>query len=104
MKEIKQSAFHKVTDKIEKLLNSNSELLEKWNSLTDIQRNEWICWITIPKQEKTRVENLERMQAEIMEGGKSPCCWPGCPHRNPNSAKWFDKKKAKKLKSSFKLG
>jgi hypothetical protein len=75
----------------------------KWNKLTNIQRNEWICWITIPKQEKTRVEHLKRMQIDIMKGVKSPCCWPGCPHRNLNSAKWFDKKKVRRLTKPVKV-
>ncbi|MEW6773477.1 MAG: YdeI/OmpD-associated family protein [Bacteroidota bacterium] len=86
---IEESAFHPIPENLKNILLENSELLEKWNALTPIARNEWICWITIPKQEKTKQERLKRLQEDILSGQKRPCCWPGCPHRNPNNAKWF---------------
>lgn len=90
--QIEEGVVHKVTADIEKVLTSNSELLEKWNKLTPLARNEWICWVTIVKKDETRKEHLIRMQEEILDGEKRPCCWPGCPHRNANAKKWFDKK------------
>jgi hypothetical protein len=36
------------------------------------------------------------MVAELKEGKKTPCCWPGCPHRRPKAQKWFKKSKRKK--------
>lgn len=89
MQEIKPSAFHEITKEIELVLLNNKKLLEKWNNLTDIQRNEWLCWITMSKKDKTRLNRLKRMQSEIVYGAKKPCCWPGCPHRNPNRAEFF---------------
>lgn len=86
---IEESAFHPIPENLKNILLENSELLEKWNALTPIARNEWICWITIPKQEKTKQERLKRLQEDILSGQKRPCCWPGCPHRNTNNAKWF---------------
>lgn len=89
---IKSGIRHRLTKDIKTLLESDKELLEKWNSLTPIVRNEWICWVTIVKQEKTRREHLKRLKEYILKGKKRPCCWPGCPHRNSNSKKWFAKK------------
>lgn len=86
---IEEGVVHNVPDDLRKVLLSFPKLLEKWNKLTPLSRNEWICWTTIVKQEKTRVEHLKRLKDEIIEGKKRPCCWPGCPHRRPNTKKWF---------------
>jgi uncharacterized protein YdeI (YjbR/CyaY-like superfamily) len=89
MNNIANGILHEVTDDIKKVLISNADLLLKWNKLTPIQRNEWICWVTIVKKPETRVEHIERMVEELAEGKRQPCCWPGCPHRRPNAKKWF---------------
>lgn len=68
---------------------SNADLLVKWENLTPIQRNEWICWVTMAKKEETRNKRISRMVEELKEGARQPCCWPGCPHRKPNAKKWF---------------
>lgn len=87
--EIAPSALHEIPPDIKKVLLSVPGLLEKWNCLTPLARNEWICWITIVKKEETRKEHLDRFCEELIEGKRRPCCWPGCPHRNPNAKKWF---------------
>lgn len=86
---IEEGVVHKVPDDLKEVLLSKTELLEKWNKLTPLARNEWICWVTIVKQEKTRKEHIQRLSKEIIEGKKRPCCWPGCLHRRPNAQKWF---------------
>ena len=86
---VSESAFHKVPADMKKELTSSEKLLEAWNSITPIARNEWICWVTIVKKEETRIEHIERMREDLLNGKKRPCCWPGCPHRNKNAAKWF---------------
>jgi uncharacterized protein YdeI (YjbR/CyaY-like superfamily) len=87
--EIATGVVHDVPDDLEEVLTSNIALLSKWNSLTALARNEWICWVTIVKTTETRKEHIERLAAEIMEGKKRPCCWPGCPHRSDSAKKWF---------------
>ncbi len=52
-----------------------------WESLTPLARNEWICWVTYPKQQKTRDEHVKRTVQELTEGKRRPCCWLGCIHR-----------------------
>jgi len=87
---IEEGVVHNVPDDIKMVLLSSPELLEKWNKLTPFARNEWICWTTIVKQEKTRKEHINRLREDILGGKKRPCCWPGCPHRNPKAKKWFN--------------
>jgi uncharacterized protein YdeI (YjbR/CyaY-like superfamily) len=87
--EIATGVVHEVPEDLEEVLRANSDLLEIWNRLTPIARNEWICWITIVKKPETRKEHIERLCEELKEGKKRPCCWPGCPHRNENAKKWF---------------
>lgn len=72
---------HEVPDDLEIVLSGNPDLLEKWNSLTPLARNEWICWVISVKKPETREKHLERLSEEILEGKRRPCCWPGCPHR-----------------------
>jgi hypothetical protein len=91
-KSILSGILHEVTEDINQALQENLNLLEKWNNLTPIQRNEWICWITIVKRPETRLNHIRRMLEEMQTGHKTPCCWPGCPHRNPKAQKWFEKK------------
>lgn len=85
------SAYHELTEDIEKTLKSSPDATEAWNALTPLARNEWICWITHVQKESTRKEHVERMYRELLDGKKRPCCWPGCPHRRPKAQKWFSK-------------
>ena len=89
IKTIASGVLHEVPDDMEKALKANAGNVEKWNALTPIQRNEWICWVTIVKKAETRAEHIQRMTEELQEGKKKPCCWPGCPHRRPSAQKWF---------------
>ena len=88
-KEIGTGVVHEVPDDIREILFSNPDLLDKWNSLTPLARNEWICWVTIVKKTETRKGHIVRLREEILNGKRRPCCWPGCPHRNPKAKKWF---------------
>lgn len=72
---------HGVPEDVAEALSAQDGLIGIWNALTPLARNEWICWVESVKQEKTRREHVERLAAELREGKKRPCCWPGCPHR-----------------------
>lgn len=89
---IASGVVHEVPMDMEKALKTDAGILEKWNTLTAIQRNEWICWVTKVKKTETRAEHIQRMLEELKEGKRKPCCWPGCPHRKPSAQKWFNKK------------
>ena len=95
-KNISQGTIHKLPSDLRKILSSSPKILEKWENLTPLARNEWICWITIVKKYETRKEHIARLREDLLKGKKRPCCWPGCPHRRPNAKKWFgNNKKAK---------
>lgn len=87
--EVATGVVHELPEDMSKALTANPVLLDKWNNLTALARNEWICRVTIVKQEKTRIEHIERLQHDIIGGKKRPCCWPGCPHRRESAKKWF---------------
>jgi hypothetical protein len=89
IKQIAAGVMHVVPADLRDILTSDPELLARWNDLTSIQRNEWICWVTIVKRPETRAEHVRRMCSELKEGERQPCCWPGCPHRRPKAKKWF---------------
>ena len=81
--------LHKVPADLRKALTSNPDVQAKWDNLTALARNEWICWVTIVKKPETRKEHIERLSEDLLKGERRPCCWPGCPHRRPNAKKWF---------------
>ena len=90
-KETTAFAMHKMPADLRKVLASNSDVKAKWDKLTDLAHNEWICWVTIVKKAETRKQHLERLCEDLHKGKRRPCCWPGCPHRRPNAKKWFGK-------------
>lgn len=87
--QIAAGVVHTVPPDIKKAIKSNPDVLEKWNSLTPLARNEWICWTTIVKQAETRADHVRQMSERLLEGERRPCCWPGCPHRNTKARKYF---------------
>ncbi len=52
-----------------------------WKSLTPLARNEWICWTISVAKAETRAHHIKRACAELKEGKRRPCCFPGCIHR-----------------------
>ena len=80
---------HETPNELRAVLDSSAELKAKWDSLTDLARNEWICWMTSPKKQETRDDHLARLQEEVRGGKRRPCCWPGCPHRRASAQKYF---------------
>ena len=80
---------HEIPDDLRSVLDGNVALEEKWNGLTPLARNEWICWMISPKTHETRTKHLRRLEEEVLAGKRRPCCWPGCPHRRESARKWF---------------
>ena len=79
---------HETPDELEAALAADDGLSEKWDDLTDLARNEWICWMTSAKKAETRAKRFARLREEVGEGKRRPCCWPGCPHRRESARKW----------------
>ncbi len=66
---------------LQKALTGSKLITEKWESLTPLARNEWICWNVTVKQQKTRDEHIKRTVEDLAKGKRRPCCWIGCIHR-----------------------
>ncbi|MCH2496523.1 MAG: YdeI/OmpD-associated family protein [Erythrobacter sp.] len=81
---------HQLTPELKAMLDGDALLSAKWEALTPLGRNEWICWTLSAKQEATREKRRERLHEEILAGKKRPCCWPGCPHRRESARKFVD--------------
>ena len=80
---------HELPDDLSAVLKADPSLRTRWDDLTDLARNEWICWMTSPKKQDTRDAHFVRLKEDILAGKRRPCCWPGCPHRRASAQKWF---------------
>lgn len=80
-KAISAGAVHGVPVDLRKVLISDPAARAKWEDITPLARNEWICWVISVKKPETRRQHIERVRTELKEGMRRPCCWPGCPHR-----------------------
>ncbi len=81
---------HAMPSDLRAVLGNDGTLEEKWDGLTPLARNEWICWMTSGKKEATRMKRLAQLQEDILDGKRRPCCWPGCPHRRESARKWVE--------------
>ena len=72
---------HKVPEDLRRTLISASSVVNAWNDITPLARNEWICWVEDAKKPETRKRRIERAKKELAEGKRRPCCWAGCTHR-----------------------
>ena len=88
-KTINPGVVHDVPTDLRVVLLSEEGALERWNSLTPLARNEFLCWVEDAKQEQTRTKRIRRTIEELLEGQKRPCCWVGCIHRTDKKpSKW----------------
>lgn len=72
---------HVVPTDLRKALISDESAIERWEDLTPLARNEWICWVISTKKPETRSNHVDRTVAELLQGVRRPCCWAGCIHR-----------------------
>lgn len=97
--EITGGTVHEIPADLRKALVADKISLEKWENLTPLARNEWICWNITVKQPKTRTDHIKRTVKELKEGKRRPCCWIGCIHRTDKpispSIQWVLDRQAK---------
>ena len=100
MKEISGGVAHQLPADLKKALTADNAALAKWEDITPLSRNEWICWVEFVKKAETRREHVERVVTELKEGKRRPCCWLGCPHRTDKqlspTQKWVLAQRSKK--------
>ena len=99
-KEISDGTVHKTPADLREALTADQAALAKWEDITALARNEWICWVESVKKPDTRKEHVERVCSELKEGMRRPCCWIGCIHRTDKplspSVQWVLSKRSKK--------
>ncbi|HEX4104545.1 MAG TPA: YdeI/OmpD-associated family protein [Candidatus Paceibacterota bacterium] len=99
-KKISGGVAHALPTDLRKALASDSKALAKWEDITPLARNEWICWVVSVKLPETRREHIDRVRSELKEGMRRPCCWAGCIHRKDKplsaSQKFVIKRRSKK--------
>jgi uncharacterized protein YdeI (YjbR/CyaY-like superfamily) len=80
---------HPLPDDLRAALTADADAAARWQSLTLLGRNEFICWILDAKQPATRARRIVRTVEELHEGKRRPCCWAGCVHRTDKvPGKW----------------
>ena len=72
---------HTLPQDLKKALTADAASRAKWEDLTPLARNEWICWVESVKRPETRREHVEQVRSQLREGKRRPCCWIGCIHR-----------------------
>ncbi|MCP5160759.1 MAG: YdeI/OmpD-associated family protein [Hahellaceae bacterium] len=86
--DISGGLVHELPYDLAKALTENN-IVDLWENLSPIGRNEFICWVEDAKQMKTRVKRINRAVETLLEGKKRPCCWAGCIHRTDKKpSKW----------------
>ena len=95
---ISGGTVHVLPVDLRKALASDKTAFAKWEDITPLARNEWICWTISVKQEATRKDHVKRVVSELKEGMRRPCCWIGCIHRTDKSVspsvKWILKRRS----------
>jgi uncharacterized protein YdeI (YjbR/CyaY-like superfamily) len=84
-KAISHGAVHSVPADLRKALISDPAALAKWEDITPLARNEWICWVMSVKKPETRRQHIERVCTELKEGCPShlrPFSWQAGEHAN----------------------
>ncbi len=98
-KKISSGTAHQLPEDLKRAIMADKVVLKKWNDITPLARNEWICWTISVKQDETRRDHVKRVVSELKEGMRRPCCWSGCIHRKDKpmnaSQKWILSKRAK---------
>jgi uncharacterized protein YdeI (YjbR/CyaY-like superfamily) len=58
-KAISPGAVHSVPAVLREVLISDPAALAKWEDITPLARNEWICWVISVKKPETRRQHIE---------------------------------------------
>ncbi len=97
---ISEGVVHQLPADLRRALLADHDALERWEDLTPLARNEWICWTVNVKLDETRKKHVGRVIDELKEGVRRPCCWVGCIHRTDKpiskSVQWVLDKQSKK--------
>lgn len=82
---VSAGVVHDLPADLEARLVADPAALARWEDITPLARNEWICWIESVKKAETRLKHVDRACSDLKAGKNRPCCWPGCPHRSKSA-------------------
>lgn len=80
-KKISSGMVHKIPKDLRQKLISNPKALRTWEDITELARNEWVCWVESVVRVETRNKHIKIAVENLASGKRRPCCWGGCPHR-----------------------
>ncbi|MCF7865002.1 MAG: YdeI/OmpD-associated family protein [Candidatus Pacebacteria bacterium] len=78
---LSNGSLHKIPRDMQDVLVFSKKLIDTWEDITPLARNEWICWVESAKKEDTRSRRIRIMSENLAAGKRRPCCWAGCIHR-----------------------
>lgn len=78
---ISSGTVHKLPNDLKEVITSNKKVLELWENITPLSRNEWICWVISGKKVETRNIRIKKAFSKLRNMERRPCCWAGCTHR-----------------------
>lgn len=78
---LSSGTVHDLPDDLKTELLSSDQATAAWEDITELARNEFICWVETAKKPATRKRRVRRTREELEDGERRPCCWSGCPHR-----------------------
>ena len=81
IKKIFRGTVHSLPADLRQALISDRVARAKWEDITPLARNEWICWTISVKTPEIRKQHVARVCSELKEGMRRPCCWIGYTHR-----------------------
>ncbi len=79
---ISEGVVHKLPADLRKSITSDKKVIDLWEDITPLARNEWICWVENAKMIETRKRRIEQTNSKLRGGKRRPCCWVGCMHRD----------------------
>jgi hypothetical protein len=74
-------AVHEAAVDLREAIAADPAVLDRWQALTALGRNEFICWVEDAKGAATRQRRIRRTGEDLLGGKRRPCCWAGCIHR-----------------------
>lgn len=80
--QLKNGTVHRLPRDLKDALQNDDVAASLWADITPLARNEWICWVTSAKKEKTRTRRIKVGLDKMHKGERRPCCWAGCQHRD----------------------
>lgn len=78
---VSSGTVHPMPADLKKVLLKDANMRERWEDITPLARNEFICWIVSAKKSETRDHRIEVARDKLAKGERRPCCWAGCIHR-----------------------